>query len=205
MASEFTLRHRLLTFCRESGRKVLRLSRDLGRDNSGIGAIEFAIIAPVLLLLYLGALETTLGLSAAKRASRASGSIADIVTQQSGVNKTFLATMPSAAGAIFAPFDSSGLTLKITGIAIDSSAKATVAWSWAQDGSKPYGAGTTVSDVPTDMDKASSFLVRTELAIPYTLFNFGPDFLPSGTNTITIARKYFYRQRTGTSIACSDC
>jgi Flp pilus assembly protein TadG len=205
MAPERSFRRDLSTFYREHGRKALDLWRRFGRDRTGVGAIEFAILAPVLLLLYLGALETTLALSAAKRASRASGSIADIVTQQSSVNKSFLATMPSAAGAIFAPFDSSGLTLKITGITIDSSSKATVAWSWAQNGTTPYSSGTAVSDVPTDMNKASSFLVRTELAIPYTLFTFGPSFLPSGTNTITIARKYFYRQRTGTSISCSDC
>jgi Flp pilus assembly protein TadG len=177
----------------------------LGRDKRGIGAIEFAILAPVLLLLYLGALETTVALSVAKRASRASGSIADIVTQQSSVTKSFLATMPSVANAIFAPFGTTGLTLKITGIAIDSTSKATVAWSWAQDGSTPYVANSVASGVPADMSTASSFLVRTELSIPYQLLSFGPDFLPSGTNTITISKEYFYRQRTGSSISCSDC
>jgi Flp pilus assembly protein TadG len=190
---------------REPGEKLLRLWHRFRRETAGVGAIEFAILAPVLMLLYLGALEITLGLSFAKRASRASGTIADIVTQQSSVNKTFLATMPSAAGAIFAPYLTTGLTLKITGIAIDGNSNATVAWSWAQDGSKPYATNSPTSDVPTDMDKASSFLVRTELAIPYTMLSFGPNFLPSGTNTINISKKYYYRQRTGTSITCSDC
>ena len=178
--------------------------RRFAADRRGVGAIEFAILVPVLLLLYLGAFQTTLALSTAKRASRASGAIADIVTQQPSVTKSFLATMPYAAGAIFAPYSTTGLTLKITGITIDASNKATVTWSWAQDGSKPYTTGSTVT-VPTDLNKATSFLVRTELAIPYKLMSFGPDFLPSGTNTITISRQYFYRQRTGTSIACGDC
>ncbi|KAA0700005.1 pilus assembly protein [Neorhizobium sp. P12A] len=177
----------------------------LSRDKRGIGAIEFAILAPVLLLLYLGALEITVALSVAKRTSRASGTIADIVTQQSSVTKSFLATMPSAASAIFAPFGTTGMTMKITGITIDSSSKATVAWSWAQNGTTPYSAGSAASGVPTDMNTAGSFLVRTELSIPYQMLSFGPDFLPSGTNTITISREYFYRQRTGQSIPCSDC
>jgi Flp pilus assembly protein TadG len=179
----------------------------LARDCRGVGAIEFAIIVPVLLLLYLGAAETTVALSVAKRASRSAGAIADIVTQQTpspGINKAFLATMPAVAAATFSPFGTTGLTLKVTGISIDAASKATVTWSWAQDGSKPYVVSSPVT-VPTDLIAASSFLVRTELSVPYTLSTFGSDFLPAGTNTINIQRQYFYRQRQGISIPCTDC
>jgi Flp pilus assembly protein TadG len=190
----------------QASRLGIQLAR-ISRDRRGVGAIEFAIIVPVLLLLYLGAAETTVALSVAKRASRSAGTIADIVTQQPqspGINKAFLATMPAVAAATFSPFGTTGLTLKVTGIAIDAASKATVAWSWAQDGSKPYVVNSPVT-VPTDLNTASSFLVRTELSVPYTLTTFGSDFLPAGTNTINIARQYFYRQRQGTSIPCTDC
>jgi Flp pilus assembly protein TadG len=178
--------------------------RRFARDERGVGAIEFAILFPVLLMLYLGAFELTVGLNISKRASRSAGSIADIVSQQSTVTKSVLATMPSVAGAIFAPYGTTSLTLKITGITIDTTGKATVAWSWAQDGTKPYAAGTTVT-VPANMNQASTFLVRSELSLPYQLISFGSNFLPSGTNQITISRQYYYRQRVGNSISCSDC
>ena len=180
------------------------LFRRFARDERGVGAIEFAILFPVLLMLYLGAFELTVGLNVSKRASRSAGSIADIVSQQSSVSKSVLATMPSVAGAIFAPYITTGLTLKITGIAIDATGNATVAWSWAQDGTRPYISGTTLT-VPANMNQASTFLVRSELALPYQLLSFGSNFLPSGTNQITISRQYYYRQRVGTSISCSDC
>ena len=178
--------------------------RRFARDERGVGAIEFAILFPVLVMLYLGAFELTVGLNASKRASHSAGSIADIVSQQSTITKSVLATMPSVAGAIFAPYGTTGLTLKITGIAIDTTGKATVAWSWAQDGTRPYTAGSTVT-VPANMNQASTFLVRSELALPYQLLSFGANFLPSGTNQITISRQYYYRQRVGNSISCSDC
>ncbi|MGN6775690.1 TadE/TadG family type IV pilus assembly protein [Rhizobium sp.] len=174
------------------------------RDKDGVGAIEFAILFPVLLMLYLGAFELTVGLNASKRASRSAGSIADIISQQTSVTKSVLAGMPSVAGAIFAPYSTTGLTLKVTGIAIDTTGKATVAWSWAQDGTRPYTPGSTVT-VPANMNQASTFLVRSELALPYQLLSFGANFLPSGTNQITISRQYYYRQRVGNSISCSDC
>ncbi len=188
------------------GKESTRLGilRRFARDKDGVGAIEFAILFPVLLMLYLGAFELTVGLNASKRASRAAGSISDIVSQQPSVTKSVLAGMPSVAGAIFAPYSTTGLTLKITGIAIDTAGKATVAWSWAQDGTRPYTPGSTVT-VPANMNQASTFLVRSELALPYQLLSFGANFLPSGTNQITISRQYYYRQRVGNSISCSDC
>ena len=195
----------LLRLQRTLGSRIARLVLRFVRDKGGVGAIEFAILVPVLLLLYLGALQTTLALSVAQRTSRAAGTVADIVTQQSTVSKSILSTMPSVANAIFAPYITTGMTLKITGIQIDASSKATVLWSWEQDGTTAYAAGSAVTGVPTDLNKASSFLVRTELAVPYTLISFGPDFLPAGMNSITMQRQYFYRQRTGTSIKCDDC
>ncbi|PDT09384.1 TadE/TadG family type IV pilus assembly protein [Rhizobium sp. M1] len=180
-------------------------ARRLIRERKGAGAIEFAILFPVLVMLYIGAFEITIGLSVSKRATRAAGSIADLVTQQQSVTKSTLAEMRSVATAIFVPYNSTSLTLKITGITVDASANAKVLWSWAQDGSVPYAKNTAVSDVPSDMKTANSFLVRTELSIPYTMFLFAPNFMPDGMRTITISRSYFYRQRQGDSIPCGDC
>ncbi|WP_434729746.1 TadE/TadG family type IV pilus assembly protein [Rhizobium binae] len=180
-------------------------ARRLIRERKGAGAIEFAILFPVLVMLYIGAFEITIGLSVSKRATRAAGSIADLVTQQQSITKSTLTEMRSVATAIFVPYNSTSLTLKITGITVDASANAKVLWSWAQDGSAPYAKNTAVSGIPADMKTANSFLVRTELSIPYTMFLFAPNFMPDGMRTITISRSYFYRQRQGESIPCGDC
>jgi Flp pilus assembly protein TadG len=185
--------------------RLVHHARRLAREREGAGAIEFAILFPVLVMLYIGAFEITIGLSVSKRATRAAGSIADLVTQQQSVTKSALAQMPSVATAMFVPYNSTSLTLKITGISIDAGANAKVLWSWAQDGTTPYAKNVTVSDVPADMKTANSFLVRTELSIPYTMFLFAPNFMPDGMRTITISRSYFYRQRQGDSIPCGDC
>jgi Flp pilus assembly protein TadG len=184
---------------------LIDLGRRLGRDRQGVGAIEFAIIAPVLLLLYLGALEFTIGLSVAKRASRAAGTISDIITQEDSTLKSTLNTMPNVAASILAPYGVGGLTLKVSGIKIDASSNAKILWSWSKDGTTPYATGVAVT-LPTDLNQANSFLVRTELSIPYQLFSFGPDFLPNADlSQITISRQSFYRQRKGDDVKCSDC
>ncbi|EJC82071.1 TadE-like protein [Rhizobium leguminosarum bv. trifolii WSM2297] len=185
--------------------RLVLTARRLARERNGAGAIEFAILFPVLVMLYIGAFEITVGLSVSKRVTRAAGSIADLVTQQQSITKSTLAQMPSVANSIFVPYNTTSLRLKITGITIDTGANAKVLWSWAQDGTVPYGKNTTVSNVPADMKTANSFLVRTELSIPYTMFLFAPNFMPDGMRTITISRSFYYRQRQGESIPCGDC
>lgn len=188
-------------------RKTIAKIRSLGLrfagDRDGMGAIEFAILFPILVMLYVGAFEITVGLTISKRASRSASAVADIVTQQQTVTKSWLTDMPNIASAIFVPFGTTGLTMKITGITIDAAANPTVKWSWAQNNTRPYTVGSAVT-VPTDLKKASSFLVRTELTVPYKLLLFAPDLLPTGS-TITMSRTYYYRQRQGDDVSCTDC
>ncbi|MCF1435714.1 MULTISPECIES: TadE/TadG family type IV pilus assembly protein [Rhizobium/Agrobacterium group] len=187
---------------------ILLLSRPfrlLALDRSGVGAVEFALIVPLLLVLYLGAFELTMALSVSQRATTSAGAIADIVArQQKTVNKAFLATMPDVLKAMFAPTATTGYALKITGIKVDSNVKATIAWSWAQDGSKPYATGATVT-LPSGMAAANAFFVHAELTIPHELVTYLPGFTGSSVSTITIARDYYFRQRENGEIACSDC
>jgi Flp pilus assembly protein TadG len=188
---------------RDMLKRLRTLSLRFMGDRQGVGAIEFAILFPILVLLYVGAFEITIGLSISKRAARSSAAIADVVTQQQTVTKAWLNDMPSVASAIFAPYGTTGLTVKITGIAIDASANPTVKWSWAQDKTTPYTVNSAVT-LPADLKKADSFLVRTELSVPYQLFLFAPNLMPN-ESTLTISRTYFYRQRQGDNVLCSDC
>lgn len=186
------------------GRAGRRLAL-LARDRSGVGAVEFALIVPLLLVLYLGAFELTMALSVSQRTTSSAGAIADIVArQQKTVTKAFLATMPDVMKAIFAPTATTGYTLKITGIKVDANVKATVAWSWAQDGSKPYATGATVT-LPNGMAAANAFFVHAELTMPHQLVTYMTGFTGSSVSTITLARDYYFRQRENGEIACSDC
>lgn len=203
---------RKTTPCTRLGGVFLKFRAYL-HDRDGIGGIEFAIIAPILIAAYLTCFELTVGFSFAKRATRAAGTVGDLVAQQSStVNKAFLTTMTNAAKSVFAPYDVDGLTtkannklnIKITGVKIDASSTAKVLWSWQRTGNAPYVIGTSVS-VPTEMRIANSFLIRTELTASYPLLLFLPTNLSADSRSITMNREIFYQQRTGDEIACSDC
>ncbi|OHV79117.1 TadE/TadG family type IV pilus assembly protein [Rhizobium sp. LCM 4573] len=178
--------------------------RALVADRRGMGAVEFALIAPLLLMLYITVFELTVGFSVSKRVSRAATSVADLVTQQATVNKPYLNTMLDVAGGLFVPYGTSGIAMKITGVKVDSSASAKVLWSWDQSGGKPYAAGSPVT-VPQGMRSTETFLVRAEVSVPHQLLMFMPGLLPSAVEKITIRRESFFQQRLGKDITCSDC
>lgn len=173
------------------------------KHREGAGAIEFAIIFPLLVSLYLTSFELTMGFSVYKRATRAAGMISDIVSTQTKINKDYLATMKDVAAAIFVPYGTDGLKLRITGIQVDANQKATVAWSWDQAGGRPYSVGTPV-DVPANLLSISNFVIHSELSVPHNLLMFMPT-LVSENSTITIAKDYYFAKREGEPIVCGDC
>ncbi|WP_235842113.1 TadE/TadG family type IV pilus assembly protein [Ciceribacter selenitireducens] len=180
---------------------VLRRMRD---DRSGIGGVEFALIAPLLLVLYLAAFELTLAFNTSKRATVSASTVADLVSRADKVVKNDLDDMVDVVSAIFAPYDPYKLALNITGVKVDSSKAASVAWSWSNSGSAPYAVGATVP-VPADMLEADIFLIRTELTVSHELLMYLPALSGSTIRELTISREFYFRQRVNTDITCGDC
>lgn len=184
-------------------RAIGRIFTRLKQDRQGVGAVEFAIIFPVLLALYITAFELTIGFSVYKRATHAAGTIADLVSQQVTVNKAYLKTMPDVASAIFVPYATTGLDLKISGIQVDANRVAKISWSWSQSNKPPYPAN-SVATIPDNLRQPNAFLIHAELTIPHTLLMFMSNTAPS-MRQITIGRDYYFAKREETPIICSDC
>ena len=182
---------------------LLRLRRFI-EDRRGVGAIEFAIVAPLLMMAYVSAFEITVAITASRKVSRASATVSDLLTQSNSTSKATLDTMKDVVAKIVAPFPlGSEYTLKITGVAVAADGKATVAWSRDQGGNAPYVKGNVV-DLPSDMEAMETFIVRTELSVPYSILLLAPN-LDSDINKITLGRTSYFRLRRGKQIDCADC
>ncbi len=176
----------------------------LAKDRSGFGAIEFAIVIPMLVVAYIGAFEVTLGFSVKSKVERAASSVADMLAQQSEVNKTYIGNMSNVAKSILAPYQNSGFTLKMTGIKVDAANKGTVVWSRDQNGAVPYAVNSPTT-VPAQFAATEAFVVRTELVVPHELLLFAEGLSSRTLKTINLSKTAYFRSRQAEIIKCPDC
>ena len=176
--------------------------RRLLREHRGVGAIEFAFVAPVLILLYVGSAEISVSMSINKKVARASSTIADLVSQNSCVKSSFLSGMPDVAKAIMTPYNESTPQIKVTEVKIDGSGNATVRWSWDQDGNAPYAAASPVA-LPSDLIVNNTDIVRTEVTFLHHLMM--PAVSDLGINTLTMKKTYYLRPRQNGQIDYGSC
>ncbi|WP_075290883.1 TadE/TadG family type IV pilus assembly protein [Pararhizobium arenae] len=173
------------------------------RDRKGAGAVEFAIIIPLLIMGYLGAFEISVGVGVSRKVAHASSTVAEILSRKKDVTKETLDGMKDVVAAAMAPYKMGDYTLKITGITVSAAGKGTVAWSRDQDGGKPYTAGST-TDLPSELSAVNTFVVRAELVVPHQIMLMSPA-LSNSVNEIDISKTYYYQQRLGDQITCSNC
>ena len=196
----------------KTGKGFLRMLRRFIDDRRGVGAIEFVIVAPLLIMTYIGAFEITVGITAARKVARASSNVSDLLTRVDKTNTTMLAAMKEVTRSVVAPFEQNVYSLEMTGIAIDAGGNATVAWSrqWsrasgatAETEGTPYTKGDAVT-LPANTVAKQGFIVRTDFKMQHAILLMAPN-LSSRLNEITLRKTSFFRARQGDSISCTDC
>ena len=111
-------------------------------SNRAVAALEFAMIMPVLLLLFLGSFDAGNAIVAYAKVRAATYSLASITNQYGDgtnpnyppISSTIMTAITGATTAILAPFSSSSATAIISQIKATSATAAVVSWSYAVNG-----------------------------------------------------------------------
>jgi len=109
---------------------LVKLLRRLARKETGTAAVEFALVVPLMLTLYVGSSEAAALLTADRKVQTVSGAMGDLVAR---ANKTITSDQMKdyfdAATSIMSPYETAGLTQTVTAVSVSSTGKATVLWS----------------------------------------------------------------------------
>lgn len=103
-------------------------------DRRGVSAVEFAMIAPLLITLYLGGVEVTQAVAVSRKTTLIAHTVADLVAQDTNVNNADMNDILSASAAVGSPYSSTDLVVTVSSINIDATGKATIAWSDSLNG-----------------------------------------------------------------------
>jgi Flp pilus assembly protein TadG len=181
--------NRLSTFGLNLRRRLGRLSR----DQRGISAVEFALLLPLMVTLYLGAVEISQAISIDRKVTLTARTVADLVSQVTTINNTGMSDILNASAAVMYPYSTNTLKVTLTILNIDANGKATVTWSDAYNGT-PRAVGSTVT-LPTALVVPNSSLIWSEVQYSYT-----PTVGYVLTGTLTLKDQLYMAPRLSTSV-----
>ncbi|WP_026790683.1 TadE/TadG family type IV pilus assembly protein [Pleomorphomonas oryzae] len=182
-----------------------RLARRFVGERSGVSAVEFALILPLMLIIYAGCGEVTKALILDRKVSRAASTISDLVAQQSSVSSTLMTSIFDATAAIMEPDDSSIAKVVIVVVNVTSSGQ-TVAWSKARNDT----AATTGAAPPTGLTVPSTIAtVGDEVVVGRVTYSYTSPFASvmqsiTGSSTYNLSHVFYLKPRQGTTIAFTN-
>jgi Flp pilus assembly protein TadG len=143
-----------------------RFLRRAGSDQRGVAAVEFALIAPVAILLYCGFAELTMAMMAERRAAHAASVVGDLVAQTTQVSSaTDMVDIFKVGDAIMRPFPA-GLKLRVTSVVADAQAVPQAKWSEVHGMTAvPLG---NVTGFPPGLLAANESVIQADVQYAYT-------------------------------------
>ena len=187
----------MIDFCQRHRRKLFRIAADFAAQTRGVAAVEFALILPILIALYLGSVELTNGLSVNRKMSQVASTVGDLITQYRTLECATLTDIFTASSAIMTPYDDTGLVISVAGIQIDGDGDASVAWSRTNAGGT---ATALVNEVPASLKIPDTYLVvaKTEFTYQAIFANFSSEKF--GKTSFPLSDIFFLRPRIGSEV-----
>src|SRR2546428_6519533 len=103
--------------------------RGLLNDRSGLAAVEFAFVFPMMVVMYFGVVELSSAIAVDRKATQVARTLSDLTSQSVSVADADLINFGQAAKAIMTPYPPSPLIFSITEVYVDkTTAVARVQW-----------------------------------------------------------------------------
>ena len=157
---------------------------DLWRDRSGIAATEFAVIVPLMLVLFFGVVEFSTGVAVDRKVTLVARTLSDLVSQNTAVADADFTDFFTAGSKVMSQYaqapiySPSTLHSTVSELYVDPNTHtAKVQWS---KGYAVRAVGSTVT-IPTALKVDSTYLIFSEVSYLYTP-TVGYVMAPSGVN-----------------------
>ena len=166
---------------------ALRGRRGFRADARGVAAIEFAMILPLMLALYMGVLELSMGYQASRKVSLFARTVADITSQADTAGSTSTARVMSAADMsnlrnsanwILAPFPIAAgqVRMTVSSVSVEGATLAAVNWSIGYEGVRracgpqtivPSSNAPSLTTVPAGVAQANTSIIIADIEYDY--------------------------------------
>jgi Flp pilus assembly protein TadG len=167
-----------------------RLLRRLRRNEYAAIVVEFALVLPVLIMIFVGMAEFTEAFTVMRKLAQSAGTVSDLVAQETTVTSSTLANIRLIAEEIMKPYSPPD-SLVIVSVVSDSANTVRVAWS-----DPPIYAKDQTYSLPNDkLTEPNSGLIVTEAT-----YNFTPTLSYFLLGNFTLQEHAYFRPRSGKTI-----
>jgi Flp pilus assembly protein TadG len=146
-------------------RSLFGLFRAFRRDEKGVAFVEFAFIAPVMLLLLFGTLEISQAVMADRRVTKVSSSIADLVARTKTTTCKEVNNIFEIGDVLMAPYSATDLAVTIHTMTITNNTGTSAVTKWTQWNNR--GTAAPVPTLPAGLGKTNDELVVVQVEYPY--------------------------------------
>ncbi|CDP50617.1 hypothetical protein [Devosia sp. DBB001] len=183
-------------------RALRRMVARLARSGDGAAAVEFALILPILLLLYIGSIEASQLIITDRRVTTVAGTLGDLVARsKDSISTATLNNYFGAASSTMGPTATGPLTQVVSLLGVDASGNATVKWSKAY----PATATPRLKDSAFDMSNAPhmrDLAKGRDIVVSEAYYTYHPMVNLVFSAAIPLSRTNFYLPRFPGTISC---
>jgi len=185
--------------------KAAKVVGKFKRDQSGLAALEFVIVAPFLLSLWLGFYTFVVVEEVSTRVSKAAAVAADIPSQYKSLDTASITQALNAADAMMHEKWRPGLQIEILGVEVDANQTASVVWGEGRGWQSPTPVGSAPQNFPANLLAVPGFYVQATAKLTHSPLFRSPVYVPWEEELINFEYTFNFAPRAVDSIPCDDC
>jgi Flp pilus assembly protein TadG len=194
---------------------MLRRLRTFARGASGMAAVEFALIAPIMMVLFFGLVELCNALNAHQKVTSVASTAADLTGQAKSVTAADLDDIFAASSAIMTPFSASDVSIVITSIGGSGQRNVgKVLWSVTNGHGVAHNVGDTI-DIgnPAALDDSDIGLLPADCAdgtqcsliLAEVSYTYRSSYAKIITGDLPMTDTFYTKPRRVIAVACDQC
>lgn len=178
-----------------------RLARRFLADRSGLSGLEFALILPVIVMLFAATLDLGEALMVNRRVNQIATATSDILTQESAWSNQQLKTLLDGSTSILEPFTAEPVTVLVSVLDVDGTGQATVNWSYGYNTAALAAGAQPPVDIPSTVKQSGVQLVVTVVEFEMTTTFTSLLSKVTGLDSYHLSSNAFARPRVGDTVA----
>jgi Flp pilus assembly protein TadG len=194
---------------------MLKLLRKFARGAGGMAAVEFALIAPVMMVLFFGLVELCSALNAHQKVTSVASTAADLVGQAKTLTAGDLDDVFAASSAIMTPFSGNDMSIVITSIGGSGRRNiGTVLWSVTNGHGTAHNVGDTITvGNPDELGDGDTGLLPADcesgaqcsLILAEVSYNYTSSYARVITGDLPMTDTFYTKPRRVVAVACNQC